>query len=75
MSEHVQVQELPGIGWRYDIGCARSGERVSVVVHKNGHRELYAFESGAQDPTAVIDLTDEQARVLGAVLNGTYFSD
>lgn len=75
MGEHVKVQELPGIGKRYDIGCGIPGQRVSVVVHKDGRREIYAFTKKGDDPTAVIELTDEQARMLGAVLTNTYFSD
>jgi TrkA domain protein len=67
----VTVQPLMGIGTRYDLH-GRGGTRVSVVVHKDGHRELYAFEDGAQEPTAVVTLTEEQARLLGAVISGTY---
>jgi len=38
----VHVQQLMGIGTRYDL-AGRAGSRVSVVVHKDGHRELYVF--------------------------------
>jgi TrkA domain protein len=75
VGEHVKVQELPGIGKRYDIGCGVPGQRLSVVVHKDGRRELYSFEKSGDEPTSVIELTDQQARMLGAVLTGTYFSD
>ena len=76
MGEHVKVQELPGIGQRYDIACGGGpGQRVSVVVHKDGHRELYTFANRGEDPAVVVELTPEQARLLGAVLTGTYFSD
>ena len=46
----VTVQPLMGIGTRYDLH-GRAGARVSVVVHKDGHRELNAFEDGATEPT------------------------
>lgn len=74
MGDKVKVQELMGVGTRYDIGCA-GPQRVSVIVHKDGHRELYAFERPSDEPTAVMSLSEEQARQLGAVLTGTYFSD
>lgn len=74
MADGVNVTELYGIGKRYDVGCS-GGQRVVVVVRKDGARELYAFEAGAaeDEPTAVIRLGEEEARVVGAVLSGTYF--
>lgn len=73
MGEGVHVQQLMGVGTRYDL-AGKAGTRVSVVVHKDGHRELYAFEAGAEEPTAVVTLTLEQARLLGAVISGTYIT-
>jgi K+/H+ antiporter YhaU regulatory subunit KhtT len=75
MGQHVHVQQLPGIGTRYDLAGARVPQRVSLVVHKDGTRELYVFESSADEPTAVLQLTPDQARLLGAVLNGSYVVD
>jgi K+/H+ antiporter YhaU regulatory subunit KhtT len=75
MGQHVKVQELPGIGTRYDLAAARVPQHLSVVVHKDGHREIYAFETSATEPTSVIELSAEQARLLGAVLNGSYVVD
>lgn len=69
----VHVEELFGIGKRYDIRCSR-GQRVSIVVHKDGVRELYAFESeDDEEPTALIRLEEAEARKIGAILGGTYF--
>ena len=73
MGEGVHVQPLMGIGTRYDL-AGRAGARVSVTVHKDGHRELYVFEDSGEQPTAVIRITLEQARLLGAVLSGTYIT-
>ncbi len=75
MGQHVKVQELPGIGTRYDLAGSRVPQRLSVVVHKNGSRELYCFEDASPEPTAVIELDDGQARLLAAVLNGSYLTD
>lgn len=73
MGEGVHVQPLMGIGTRYDLAGV-GGARVSVVVHKDGRREIYAFEADARDPTSVVTLTLEQGRLLGAVLTGTYIT-
>lgn len=68
----VHVEELFGIGKRYDISCARG--RVSVIVRKDGSRELYVFESDHDEPDAAITLEEPTARKVGAILTGTYFS-
>ena len=73
MSTGITVQALMGVGTRYDL-AGKHGTRVSVVQHKDGHRELYAFEAGAEEPSAVVALTEDQARLLGAVLAGTYIT-
>lgn len=71
-SDEVEVQELFGIGKRYDVGCSY-GQRVVVVIRKDGGRELYSFEHGGSDePTSVIKLSDAQARKLGAILSGAF---
>lgn len=73
MGHGVQVQDLPGIGKRYDLDLGRADERISVVVRNNGTRDLYVFTSRSEEPTAVIELAEEQGRKLGALLGGTFF--
>ena len=41
-----------------------------VILHGN-IRDLYVFTSKGEEPTAVLELTREQALKLGAVLTGT----
>jgi TrkA domain protein len=73
MGQGVSIQELPGIGKRYDIDLGRADQRISIVVRAGGIRDLYVFASPSADPTAVIELTEEQARKVGAVLAQTFF--
>jgi len=73
MGHGVRMQELPGIGTRYDVDLGRPDRRVSVIVHRDGTRELYVFASASPDPTAVIELSEERARKLSAVLSETFF--
>lgn len=76
MGSGVRVQELPGVGKRYDLALGHNKPRLSVVVRRDGIRDLYAFaERGDDEPCAVIELTEEQARVLAAVLSATFFDD
>jgi len=71
---NVSEQDLPGIGRSYTIGCA-DGTRIMVVLHHSGRRDLYVLDDEAdpEEPSAVVSLTDDQARQLGAVLSGAYF--
>jgi K+/H+ antiporter YhaU regulatory subunit KhtT len=73
MGHGVRMQELPGIGTRYDVDLGRPDSRVSVIVHRDGMRELYIFTSGSSEPTAVIELSEERARKLSAILSQTFF--
>ncbi|GAA4767925.1 MULTISPECIES: potassium transporter TrkA [Streptomyces] len=73
MGQGVHVQELPGMGKRYDIELGRSDQRISVVVRSGGVRDLYVFDDRSSEPAAVIELSDEEARKVGAVLSSTYF--
>jgi TrkA domain protein len=70
----VEEEDLPGIGRSFTLRAERA-EKVMVVIHHSGRRDLYVLEKGASedDPTAVVSLTDDTARRLGAVLAGAYF--
>lgn len=73
MGQGVHMQELPGVGKRYDVDLGSPSQRVSVVVRRDGIRDLYVFTSRSDEPTAVLELTEEQARKVGALLAGTFF--
>jgi TrkA domain protein len=49
------------------------GGRLSVIMHNDGQREIYYYERSDDDePTAVIELHDDEARQLGAIIGGAY---
>lgn len=68
----IREIELPGVGRKYAL---RTGddERVTVILHNTGHREIYLFGEGADFPTAAVRLDDEEGRQLGAILTGAWF--
>ena len=75
MGHGVEVTELMGIGTKYVISHS-GNHKLAVIVRKDGVREIYAFEDGDyQNPKAVIQLNEEEARRMGAVLGGTFFGD
>jgi K+/H+ antiporter YhaU regulatory subunit KhtT len=74
MGQGVHVQDLPGVGRRYDLDLGRIDQRVSVVVRSaSGIRDVYVFATPSADPSAVIELSEEQARKLAAILSATFF--
>lgn len=63
---------LPGVGHKFTVYTGR-GDRLVVVVHQTGHRELYFYPKGEEEPVAELELTDEEARELGAILAGVIY--
>ncbi len=72
MPVDLRETRLPGVGVKYTFPTGQGG-RLTVIVHNDGQREIYFYRrSGADEPTAVIELHDDEARQLGAVLGGAY---
>lgn len=72
MTVTVTEARLPGIGVRYSFATSR-GARLAVILHTTGARELYVFPDGDHgEPQAVVQLDDEEARQLAAILGGAY---
>jgi TrkA domain protein len=65
------VDDLPGIGRSYQM-TGTNGGRITVVIHHSGRRVVYGRNAGADEASAV-ELSDHQARKLGAILGGAYF--
>ena len=74
MGHGVHVTELFGIGTKYEIDSS-GDHRLAVIAHKDGTRELYAFEPGRDSGPLVIRLDEEEAKRVAAVLSGTFYSD
>lgn len=67
----VNETALPGVGVRYDLET-ENGQRVAVVAHHSGRRDLVVYERSDPDESReVLSLTrdeaDDLADVLGAV--------
>ncbi|HEV2149474.1 MAG TPA: cation:proton antiporter regulatory subunit [Longimicrobiaceae bacterium] len=68
----IREHDLPGVGKKF--ACATdAGDRLTVIIHNTGAREIYFFERGEDFPHAAVRLEDAEARKLGAVLGGAYF--
>ena len=72
MPVDLRETRLPGVGVKYAFRTAQGG-RLSVILHNDGQREIYYYRRANDDePTAVIELHDDEARQLGAVIGGAY---
>ncbi len=71
MSE-IKECDLPGIGKKFTLELD-SGDKLVVVIHSSGEREVFKFTKDTDEPTSVTTLNDEEARQIGAILSGTYF--
>jgi TrkA domain protein len=71
MTVDLRETRLPGVGVKYTLRTG-GGARLALILHNDGDRELYYTPPGADEPDAVIELDDEEARQLGAVLGGAY---
>ena len=70
MTPDLHETRMPGVGVKYTFTTV-GGSRVTVVQHNDGDRELYVHARARDDePAAVLELTDAEARRLGAVLGG-----
>ena len=72
MTSELRETRLPGVGVKYSFSTAHGG-RLAVILHTDGLREIYVFGRASDDePRAVIQLEDDEARQLGAVIGGAY---
>ncbi len=73
MAIELRETRLPGVGVKYSCARTAHGGRLAVIMHNEGLREIYYYRHADQDePTAVIQLEDDEARQLGAVIGGAY---
>lgn len=72
MTLDVRQTRLPGIGVKFGFTTAH-GSRVTVIQHNDGDREVYVHRRASDDdPAVVLELADDEARQLGALLGGAY---
>ncbi|NEE01556.1 cation:proton antiporter regulatory subunit [Phytoactinopolyspora halotolerans] len=68
MGVRVEKTDLPGIGVRHEVSTD-SGQRIGVVAHHDGRRDLVYFDPEDPDSCkASVPLTDDEAEALADIL-------
>ena len=68
----VREHDLPGVGKKFAVTTI-GGDRMTIIIHNTGQREIYNFREGEEYPFYALRLEDSEARKLGAILGGAYF--
>ncbi|WP_415381437.1 cation:proton antiporter regulatory subunit [Halosimplex sp. TS25] len=68
----VYETEVPGVGHKFELDIG-GGERLIVVIHHDGKRDVYLRPEEDADSEQLFTLSGDQARKFGSILEGTYF--
>ncbi len=68
----VYESDLPGVGKKFEIELD-DGERLVIVTHNTGKREVYLKADADADSEKVFEVSDRLARKIGTILEGAYF--
>jgi TrkA domain protein len=70
----ISESNLPGVGKKFQIETT-SGDRLVIVIHDDGQREIYHFDRKRLDRAdSVVTLTDGEARQMAGIVGGLSYA-
>jgi TrkA domain protein len=71
----VQETKLPGVGVRHEFDTD-TGERVGVIVHRDGRREIVVYDRNDPDAcSTMIDLSASDTRTMAELLGASQVTE
>ncbi len=71
----VEETQLPGVGVRHEF-ATEAGERVGVVVHRDGRREILVYDRADPDVcTTLLGLSTDDTRTLAELLGASQVTE
>lgn len=67
---NIREADLPGVGKKYTVNTSE-GEVFTIIIHHTGRREIYLMDrADINEPAYTFNLSDDEARRVGAILLG-----
>jgi TrkA domain protein len=71
----VQETKLPGVGVRHEFDTD-TGERVGVIVHRDGRREIVVYDRNDPDAcSTMVDLSASDTRTMAELLGASQVTE
>ncbi len=65
----IRQIEIPRVGHKYTL-TTNNGSQAILIFYRSGRREFYFLKENDEEPELGLELSDEEARVIGALLLG-----